>query len=96
MVGQNLSPPGWNRVKVSENLGATGVAPVAPAVTSLILRRPQNFENLHRKFVLCSASQIYSGDFAKYCGLLRIYELYYITQYAEQGYNYPFNWSVLI
>ena len=32
--------------------------------------------NLHRRFVLCSASQIYSGDFAKFCGLLRIYELY--------------------
>ena len=30
-------PPGWNRVKVSENLGATAVAPVAPAVTSLDL-----------------------------------------------------------
>ena len=31
--------------------------------------------NLHRRFVLCSASQIYDGDFAKFCGLLRIYEL---------------------
>ena len=31
--------------------------------------------NLHRRFVLCSASQIYGGDFAKFCGLLRIYEL---------------------
>ena len=30
------APPGWNRVKVSENLGATPVAPVAPVVTSLI------------------------------------------------------------
>ena len=28
-------PPGWNRVKVSENLGATTVALVAPLVTSL-------------------------------------------------------------
>ena len=28
-------PPGWDRVKVSENLGATSVAPVAPADTSL-------------------------------------------------------------
>ena len=28
-------PPGWNGVKVSENLGATMVAPVAPVVTSL-------------------------------------------------------------
>ena len=35
MVGQNLSPPGWNRITVSENLGATAVAPVAPAVTPL-------------------------------------------------------------
>ena len=30
--------PGWNRVKVSENLGATAVAPVAPVVTSLRLQ----------------------------------------------------------
>ena len=29
------APPGWNRVKVSENLGATSVAPVAPVNTSL-------------------------------------------------------------
>ena len=33
-------------------------------------------QNLHRRFVLCSASQIYGGDFTKFCGLLRIYELY--------------------
>ena len=32
--------------------------------------------NLHRRFVLCSASQIYGRNFAKFCGLLRIYELY--------------------
>ena len=31
--------------------------------------------NLHRRFVLWSASQIYTGDIAKFCGLLRIYEL---------------------
>ena len=37
MVGQNLPPPPpvWNSVKLSENLGATAVAVVAPAVTSL-------------------------------------------------------------
>ena len=29
------APPGWNRVKGSENLGATEVAPVAPVDTSL-------------------------------------------------------------
>ena len=32
--------------------------------------------NLHRRFVLCNNGQIYDGDFAKFCGLLRIYELY--------------------
>ena len=33
-------------------------------------------QNLHRRFILCSNGQIYDGDFAKFCGLLRIYELY--------------------
>ena len=32
--------------------------------------------NLHGRFVLCIEIQIYGGDFAKLCGLLRIYELY--------------------
>ena len=27
--------------------------------------------------ILCTASQIIGGDFAKVCGLLKIYELYY-------------------
>ena len=31
--------------------------------------------NLPCRFVLCSNSQIYGRDFAKFCGLLRIYEL---------------------
>ena len=30
----------------------------------------------YRVYVLCTASQIIGGDFAKFCGLLRIYELY--------------------
>ena len=35
--GENLCSAlsGWDRVKVTENLGATAVAPVAPADTSL-------------------------------------------------------------
>ena len=42
----------------------------------------QNFlQNLHLRFALCRASQIYGGDFAKFCGLLRIYELYLHTWY---------------
>ena len=36
MVGRICPPPGWDRVKVSENLGATAIAPVAPADTSLL------------------------------------------------------------
>ena len=37
--------------------------------------------NHHHRFVLCSnlVGQIYGGDFAKFCGLLRIYELYLLT-----------------
>ena len=28
--------------------------------------------NLHQLFVLCTAGQIIGGDFAKFCGLLRL------------------------
>ena len=34
--------------------------------------------NHHLRFVLCSNGQIYSGYFAKFCDLLRIYELYFL------------------
>ena len=47
MVGR-ICPPGWNRVKVSENLGATAVAPVAPVDTSL--RRPIYPKTLRIRF----------------------------------------------
>ena len=30
------APPGGDRVKVSENLGATSIAPIAPVDTSLL------------------------------------------------------------
>ena len=33
-------------------------------------------QNLHHRFVLSTNGQIKSGDFAKFCGLLRINELY--------------------
>ena len=36
----------------------------------------KNLRNLHLAFVLCSSSHKLGGDFAKFCGLLRIYELY--------------------
>ena len=35
--GAESAPLGWNRVKVTENLGVTEVAPVAPVVTSMNL-----------------------------------------------------------
>ena len=35
--------------------------------------------NLHRRFDLYYIVQIYVGDFAKFCGLLRIYELYLLS-----------------
>ena len=35
-------------------------------------------------FVLCcTAIQIIGEDFAKFCGLLRIYELYYVHNYLQ-------------
>ena len=33
--------------------------------------------NLHRRFDRYNIGQVYGGDFAKICGLLRIYELYW-------------------
>ena len=50
-------PPGWNRVKLSENLGATAVAPVAPVNTSLQLDnvfRP-NVQTIEKKSWVKSA-----------------------------------------
>ena len=42
-----------------------------------IFREGHKFlQNLNCRFVLCSNCQISCGDFAKFCGLLRIYELY--------------------
>jgi hypothetical protein len=36
-------------------------------------------QNLHQLFVLCTANQIIGGDFLKFCGLLRIFELYEVN-----------------
>ena len=41
--------------------------------SSCILREGHKFlRNLHCRFVLCSNGQVYGGDFAKFCGFLRI------------------------
>ena len=47
-----------------------------PGKVHIFWEGQQILQSLHRRFVLCGASQIYGGDFAKFCGLLRIYELY--------------------
>ena len=55
--------------------------------------------NLHRRFVLCSNGQIYGGDFAKFCGLLRIYELYIcniLTKYTFTIKVVPEGWAVTV
>ena len=36
---------------------------------------PNFLQSLQRRFALCSYGQIYNGDFAKFCCLLRIHEL---------------------
>ena len=54
MVGR-ICPPGWNRVKVSENLGATAVAPVAPVDTSLSTKIGRKIFGLTQK-TLATAS----------------------------------------
>jgi hypothetical protein len=41
--------------------------------------------NLHFRFVLCSNSQIYGGDFAKFYGPLGIYELYPVLASKKRG-----------
>ena len=45
--------------------------------------------NLPQLFVVCTrtASQIISGDFAKFCGLLRIYELYKLQEEINVSVN---------
>ena len=49
--------------------------------------------NHQLKFVLCSNGQIFSGDFAKLCGLLRIYELYIIVvSKVVSIYFFKFRW----
>ena len=39
------------------------------------------FQNLHQRFDRYYIGQIYGGDFAKCCGLLRIYEFYKLACY---------------
>ena len=49
MMGRICPPPGCNRVKVSQNLGATSVAPVAPVDTSLQKKTSNRpFKSPHR------------------------------------------------
>ena len=49
--------------------------PKKPVKVHKFWERHKFLLNLHRRFVLCSNGQIHGGDFAKFCGFLRIYEL---------------------
>ena len=58
------APPGWDRVKVSENLGATAVAPVAPAHG---LRTPnEGINQRNLKFLADVADKICFGRTYKF------------------------------
>ena len=49
---------------------------VATILKFIYSEKATNFSKFfHQLFVLCTASQIIGGDFAKFCGFLRIYEL---------------------
>jgi len=61
------APPGGDRVKVSENLGATSVAPVAPVDTSLAEERKKGVWNNQNCYsntypVLCQRIVAYDYD----------------------------------
>ena len=60
MVGRICPPPGGDRVNVSENLGATSVAPVAPVDTSLSYINIPYFLVLYRKHT-CLLSKAVTG-----------------------------------
>ena len=52
-------------------------------------------QSLHHKSVLCSSRQICGGDFAKFCGLLRIYELYSTHLMKREIINQdPARWTI--
>ena len=66
-----VCPPGWDRVKVSENLGVTAVAPVAPADTSLVnlktLLKPSFFPKNERNIARISALALTVDDGLIWC-----------------------------
>ena len=42
----------------------------------IFLEGHKTLQNIHRRFDWHYIRQIYGGDFGKFCGLLKIYELY--------------------
>ena len=48
--------------------------------------------NLHCRFVWCSASEIYGGDFENFYGLHRIHELYQMTSFSGKK-TVTWRWS---
>ena len=57
------APLGWDRVKVSENLGATSVPPVVPVVTSLVHLKPLAEQVYKGGLKVILLQQVNSHDF---------------------------------
>ena len=82
----------WNRL-IKERLKTKVICNTSVLYSSLEIlkliyseKATKFLRNLHQLFVLCTASQIILGDFAKFCGLLRIYQFYTATlNRLEQG-----------
>ena len=70
-VGIILYRKQWSRQKGLGQLSLPGII----IKVHIFWEGHKILQNLHRRFVLCSNGQIYGGDFAKFWGLLRIYEL---------------------
>ena len=68
-VDSSSLPEGWEKRVYQRSLGIT------KGKIQIFLEGHHFLRNLHCRFVLCCIGQIYSGDFAKLCGLIRLYEL---------------------
>ena len=73
LIGQ--SEKSQIEIKVA-GLQSWGQIDGTPCMYSEKATNDKNLQNLHRRFDRYNIGQIYGGDFAKFCGLLRIYELY--------------------
>ena len=88
---QNLPPPGRDRVKVTENLGATWVAPVAPVDTSLCSGKSTGKGNWQNA-PLCPVAQ--DGYKSQSLDTLIFIETSLKLFDPRTGANFPYNMSL--